>query len=162
MSASTPTRFKWNVGGFFGSAVGAAAWMPAAALTSDWSGRGISLALSTAALILIAAYLLWRSRQRISAFCGLLSLLSVGFGATLILLLGAHVLDLSLLDRWPGGKRLSPLSCFWVSLFYPAFAVWFWFENRTASPSEPGAPPSGGPATQTGSSRVPEGPPSVS
>ena len=140
MSARPPNRLCWNVGGIAGSAVGAGLWMPATAFASGWPGSGIAIALAAASLILIAAYLLWRLRQGISAFSGVMLLLAFGFSATLLFFAAAHVLDLSLVDGWPGGKRGSPVSYVWVLLLYPALAAWFWFRNRGPNTSEPVTP----------------------
>jgi hypothetical protein len=161
MSSSTPHRFCWNAGGIAGCAVGASFWMPATAFASGWPRIGIAAALASASLILISAYVLWRLRQRISAFRGVMILLAVGFSATLLFFAAGHVLDLSLVDGWPGGKRGAPLSYVWVLLLYPALAAWFWFQNRQASSSEPGVRPNGGPARPPGNSGATEGPPSV-
>jgi hypothetical protein len=136
MNSGEPKRFSWNAGAMAGTAVGASLWMPATALASGWPVIGIAVALATACLILISAYLLWRLRQRISAFRGLMILLAIGFSATLLFFAAAHVLDLSLVDGWPGGKRGSALSYSWVLLLYPGLAAWFWLRNRDASNSE--------------------------
>lgn len=137
MSASISTRFSWNAGALAGSAIGASLWMPVAAFASGWPTKGVALALTTASVILFSAFLLWRLRQEISAFGGLLILLAVGFLATGSFFVAAQVLDLSLVDRWRGGKASSPLSYAWVLLIYPALAIWFWVLERRASNSEP-------------------------
>jgi hypothetical protein len=89
-------------------------------------------------------------------------LLAVGFVATLLFFAAAQVLDLSLLDGWPTGKRGSPRSYAWVLLLYPALAGWFWLQNRQAGNSEPDAAPNGGPAVRPDHSGAGGGPPSVS
>ena len=162
MSTKTSSRFSWNFGAIAGSAIGASLWMPVAAFASDWPAVGISMALATASAIPAGAFLLWRLRQRISAFGGLLILLAVGFSATFVFFAGAEVLDLSLVDRWPGGGRSAPRSYAWVLLLYPALATLFWLLNCQADISGPGAPPNGGPATLPGNSGASGGPPSVS
>jgi hypothetical protein len=162
MRSSISNRFSWNAGGIAGSALGLSFWMPATAFASGWPWIGIVVALATASCILISAYLLWRSRQRISAFRGLMILLAVGFLATLLFFAMAGLLDLSLVYGWPGGKRGSPLSFAWMLLLYPMLAAWFWFLNHGASSREPGAAPNGGPATLPGDSGATGGPPSVS
>lgn len=139
MTSSASPQFRWNVGGVFGPAIGASAWMPATALTSGWPGTGISLSIAAASLILISAYLIWRCRRRLPAFRGLILLLAVGFAATLLFLAGAQVLGLSFVDSWPGENRVSPLRCSWILLFYPALAAYFWFLDRKSSTSKPGA-----------------------
>lgn len=136
MSASASTRFSWNAGAIAGSAIGASLWMPVAAFASGWPAIGDALALTTASIILISVFLLWRSRQKISAFGGLLILLAVGFLVTGFFFVAAQLLDLSLVDRWPGGKASSPLSYAWVLLIYPALAIWFWCLKGRASNSE--------------------------
>ncbi len=144
MSANASNRFSWNAGAIAGAALGASLWMPAAAFTSGWPSVGIAVAIAAASLILVSAWLLWLYRQRLPAINGWMILLAVGFSATLLFLAVASLLGLSLLDRWPGGKRGSPLSYLWVLLFYPALAVWFWFQSRGSSSSEPTAPPNDG------------------
>jgi hypothetical protein len=162
MSTTTTDRFSWNAGGLAGTAVGASLWMPATALASGWPAIGVAAAFAMAFLILVSACVLWWSRQRVSAFGGLMVLLAVGFVATLLFLVAAQVLDLSLLDGWPGGKRGSPRSYAWVLLLYPVLASWFWLQNRQTGNSEPGAAPNGGPAMRPDNSGASGGPPSVS
>jgi hypothetical protein len=87
-------------------------------------------------------------------------LLVVGFSATLLFFTAAAVLNLSLVDGWPGGRRISPLDYIWLSLLFPVIAAWFWFRNRDASRSEPSAS-NGGPAMPSADSGVRERPPSV-
>jgi hypothetical protein len=137
MSSNTSHRFSWNAGAIAGSAIGASFWMPTTALASGWPARGFAVALAAAALILISAYVLWQVRPRISAFQGLMILLAVGFAASLAFFLAAHILDLSIVDGWPGGKRSAPLDYVWVLLLYPALAVWFYYQNRHASDQKP-------------------------
>jgi len=57
--------------------------------------------------------------------------------ATLLFFAAAEGLDLSVVDRWPGGSKSSPLSYAWVSLLYPALGIWFWLLNRRGFNSEP-------------------------
>jgi hypothetical protein len=162
MNSSTSTRSSWNAGAIAGTAIGASLWMPATALASGWPAIGIAAAFAAAFLILVSAYALWRFRQRISAFRGLMILLAVGFSATLLFFAAAAVLDLSLVDGWPGGRIISPLDYMWLSLLFPVIAAWFWFRNRDASRSEPSASSNGGPAMPSADSGVRERPPSVS
>lgn len=89
-------------------------------------------------------------------------LLAVGFVATLLFLGAAQVLDLSLISKWPGGRRGSPLKCAWLLLFYPALAAWFSLQNRQAGNSEPGAAPNGGPPMPSSYPGGSDAPPSVS
>lgn len=159
---TTSNRFSWSAGGLAGSAVGASLWMPATALASGWTAIGVAAAFAAASIILVSAYVLWRSRQRLSALGGLMVLLGVGFVATVLFFAAAQVLDLSLISGWPGGKRDSPQSYTWVWLIYPALAAWFWLRNRQAGNSEPGAAPNGGPAMRPDNTGASGGPPSVS
>jgi hypothetical protein len=63
-------------------------------------------------------------------------LLGSGFAATLLFFAAAIILDLSLVDGWPGGRRGSPLDYIWLSLLFPVVAGWFWFQNRDSGNSE--------------------------
>src|SRR5689334_18364849 len=124
MNSNAADRFTWNAGGLAGAAIGAGAWMPAAALASGWPTIGTVAAFTVASLILICAYVLWRSRHRLDPFTGLMILLAVCFLATLLLFAVAHVLDLSIMSSWPEGKSGSAGSYTWVLLIYPVLAAW--------------------------------------
>ena len=54
-------------------------WMPATAILSGWSGAGVALSDVTAAVILVAALVLWNLRHRIPVLRGLMWLLGIGF-----------------------------------------------------------------------------------
>ena len=113
--------------------------MPATAFASGWPVIGMATALTTASLVLLSALLLWRLRHRISAYQGLMVLLAVGFMATALFFAVAHVLDLSLVNGWPGGKSGSALSYASVLLLYPVIAIWMRFLNHPASKQKPPA-----------------------
>jgi len=130
MNSTTADRFSWNAGGLAGAAIGAGAWMPAAALASGWPAIGTVAAFIVASLILVCAYVLWRSRHKLNAFTGLMVLLAVGFVATLLFFAVAHIFGLSILSTWPEGKSGSPRSFAWVLFIYPVLAAWFWCLNH--------------------------------
>jgi glucan phosphoethanolaminetransferase (alkaline phosphatase superfamily) len=130
MNSTTANRFSWNAGGLAGAAIGAGAWMPAAALASGWPAIGTVAAFTLASLILVCAYVLWRSRHRLNTFTGLMVLLAVCFLATLSFFAVAHVLDLSMMTSWPEGKSGYPRSYAWVLFIYPVLAGWFWWLNH--------------------------------
>jgi len=94
MNTAASNRFSWNAGALGGSALGASLWMPASALASGWPAIGLVVAFSAAVLILASAFFLWRSRQRLSAFSGLMVLLAVAFVATAVFFAAAQALDL--------------------------------------------------------------------
>lgn len=129
MNSTARDRFSWNAGGLAGAAIGASVWMPVAALASDWPAMGTVAAFLGASFILVSTYVLWRSRQRMSAFAGLMVLLAVGFVATLLFFAVALGFDLNLVNSWPDGSSSSPGSYAWVLLIYPALAALFWWLN---------------------------------
>jgi len=129
--------------GMVGTALGLSSWMVVTAVLSGWSGAGVALSAATVGIVLAAALVLWKSRNKMSRFTGMMWFIAVGFVSTAAFLFGAHWLGLSMISRWPGGVTVSPLQFVWALALFPLVAVWLSIfrrrmdERGAVAPSHP-------------------------
>jgi len=86
---------------------------------------------------MVTAFVVWLSRDRLSAFRGLMILLASGFVASAGFLVGAHALGLALRSSWPGGSMVSPLHYAWGLGMFPLLAALFLMRERSARSAFP-------------------------
>lgn len=140
-TAIPTSGLRWNFWGFHGSALGLSLWMPTLAISSGWSGAGVALSEAAAAVVLLAALVIWRNQHRLSAFQGVLLLLGAGLVASASFLGGMHWLNLSARAvAWPEAVPVPLGSLLWTLTLFPILALWFWLIHRTGR-IHPGAAP---------------------
>jgi hypothetical protein len=125
-----PTAFTWNLGGWLGSQLGGTLWILILGLLlvpRDF-GAG-SVCLGVFVLCNLGGFLLWRSRQSLSAYAGLQGLLAILFA-------GVVVVYVTLLLRGPSkppepGALVSTSLPLVVVVMFPALMLLFYLRERS-------------------------------
>ena len=122
--------FRWNVGGWFGSGLGATAWMLPLAFAAIWFGSTSVAILLTACYLSAVAMivLLWRSRERLAAYTALQILIAwLGFLTSLVLA-GLQLLATPKVQHF---AQWTPWA--WLTLLiFPAIAFKFWWQRNSS------------------------------
>ena len=131
---SPPTALSWNAGGWFGAQIGSTCWIAISAailVTQDLIVAGVVFALFLAANFI--GFLIWRSRDKMSAYVGIQALLIL---MGIVSLIAVFIIDRS--GYWQviegvGGK----VSAFQMYMLIPvmifALLALFWSLNRSRS-----------------------------
>ena len=129
-----PTALSWNAGGWFGAQIGSTCWIAISAailVTQDLIVAGVVFALFLAANFI--GFLIWRSRDKMSAYVGIQALLIL---MGIVSLIAVFIIDRS--GYWQviegvGGK----VSAFQMYMLIPvmifALLALFWSLNRSRS-----------------------------
>ena len=121
--------FRWNAGGWFGSCIGATAWMMPLAAGAFWYGAismGI-LACVSIVFIAVVAFLFWRLRERIDAYAAFQILLVLTFIATLINFAGIQFMSNAETLKF---LHWTPWAWCMLALF-PLLSLQFWWIRRS-------------------------------
>lgn len=123
MNPGRSHRNAWSFWAMQGVALGASLWMPVTAIVSGWPTVGLVASVISAGAILMTPWILWRLRDRMEAYSGLMILLAVAFAGALTFFITAIVLKVSIVDQWPVGRPHDPVSLLWVLVIYPIIAL---------------------------------------
>jgi RNA polymerase sigma factor (sigma-70 family) len=125
----TYEAFRWNAGGWFGSCIGASAWMLPLAAGGFWYGA-ISMAILAClsfVFIFALAFIFWRLRERIDAYIALQMLIVLTFVTTIINIAGIQFLSNAQVQEF---AHWTPWA--WCSLLlFPLISLQFWWMRRS-------------------------------
>ena len=125
--------FAWNAGGWFGGQVGSTLWLLILGLgvvrRDNLAGL---LAIGGFAALNLWGLILWRAREKVSAYTGIQGFLGAATAVVAIVVLVAQTRQIAP-PRWPGDLVTHYLPT-WVVLVFPGIMVLFWLRDKLARP----------------------------
>lgn len=129
---SQPSKLQWNLIGWYGSSLGATVWMILTPYLLNWPVEGVVAGVVGTLIVWSYSAIAWGMRAQLSAFRGLIGLLSFTVLSNLAFLLFAHVNNLPL-DEASNAIETN-YSAYYTALFllFVSLLTFFWLKEKQA------------------------------